>query len=34
MRINFIGHATFELVDGDTRILIDPFLAPTTRRPR
>ena len=28
MQINFIGHATFELVDGDTRILIDPFLAP------
>ncbi len=28
MQINFIGHATFELVDGDTRILVDPFLAP------
>lgn len=28
MQINFIGHATFELVDGDNRILIDPFLAP------
>ncbi len=28
MRINFIGHATFELTDGDTRVLIDPFLAP------
>ena len=28
MEINFIGHATFELVDGDTRVLIDPFLAP------
>jgi L-ascorbate metabolism protein UlaG (beta-lactamase superfamily) len=28
MKINFIGHATFELVDGDNRILIDPFLAP------
>jgi L-ascorbate metabolism protein UlaG (beta-lactamase superfamily) len=26
MDINFIGHATFELVEGDTRILIDPFL--------
>jgi L-ascorbate metabolism protein UlaG (beta-lactamase superfamily) len=28
MEIRFIGHATFGLVDGDTRILIDPFLAP------
>ena len=28
MRVNFIGHATFELVEGDTRVLIDPFLAP------
>src|SRR5689334_9103081 len=28
MDIRFIGHATFELSDGDTRILIDPFLAP------
>jgi L-ascorbate metabolism protein UlaG (beta-lactamase superfamily) len=28
MQINFIGHATFELVDGDTRLLVDPFLAP------
>jgi L-ascorbate metabolism protein UlaG (beta-lactamase superfamily) len=28
MQINFIGHATFELVDGDARVLIDPFLAP------
>jgi L-ascorbate metabolism protein UlaG (beta-lactamase superfamily) len=27
MDINYIGHATFELVEGDTRILIDPFLA-------
>jgi len=26
MDINYIGHATFELVEGDTRILIDPFL--------
>jgi L-ascorbate metabolism protein UlaG (beta-lactamase superfamily) len=26
MDINFIGHATFELVEGETRILIDPFL--------
>ena len=28
MEIRFIGHATFGLVDGDTRIIIDPFLAP------
>jgi L-ascorbate metabolism protein UlaG (beta-lactamase superfamily) len=28
MDINFIGHATFELSDGDSRVLIDPFLAP------
>jgi L-ascorbate metabolism protein UlaG (beta-lactamase superfamily) len=28
MEIRFIGHATFELTEGDARILIDPFLAP------
>ncbi len=28
MQINYIGHATFELVDADARVLIDPFLAP------
>ena len=28
MRIEFIGHATFLIVDGDARVLIDPFLAP------
>jgi L-ascorbate metabolism protein UlaG (beta-lactamase superfamily) len=28
MDIRWIGHATFELVSGDDRILIDPFLAP------
>ena len=28
MRIEFIGHATFELTDGDATVLIDPFLAP------
>ena len=28
MQIEFIGHATFELTDGDARVLIDPFLAP------
>jgi L-ascorbate metabolism protein UlaG (beta-lactamase superfamily) len=28
MEINYLGHSTVELVDGDTRILIDPFLKP------
>jgi len=28
MEIRYLGHATFELSDGDTRVLIDPFLAP------
>src|SRR2546428_9195632 len=27
MEIRFLGHATFELSEGDTRVLIDPFLA-------
>jgi L-ascorbate metabolism protein UlaG (beta-lactamase superfamily) len=26
MDIRFLGHACFELTDGDTRILVDPFL--------
>ena len=26
MRIRFLGHAAFELSDGDTSVLIDPFL--------
>jgi L-ascorbate metabolism protein UlaG (beta-lactamase superfamily) len=26
MQIRFLGHAAFELSDGDTRVLIDPFL--------
>ena len=26
MEIRFLGHATFELADGDTRVLVDPFL--------
>src|SRR3954452_11881373 len=26
MDIRFLGHATFELTDGDTRVLMDPFL--------
>jgi L-ascorbate metabolism protein UlaG (beta-lactamase superfamily) len=28
MEIRYLGHATFELSDGDARILVDPFLAP------
>lgn len=28
MKVSWLGHATFEISDGDTRILIDPFLAP------
>ena len=28
MEINYIGHSTVELVDGDTHVLIDPFLKP------
>jgi L-ascorbate metabolism protein UlaG (beta-lactamase superfamily) len=28
MEIRYLGHATFELSDGDTTVLIDPFLAP------
>jgi L-ascorbate metabolism protein UlaG (beta-lactamase superfamily) len=28
MRIEFIGHATFLLSEGEARILVDPFLAP------
>ncbi len=28
MEIRFIGHATFELVSAEARLLIDPFLAP------
>ncbi len=26
MEISYYGHATFELADGDTSVLIDPFL--------
>ena len=26
MKIRFLGHACFELSDGDTRLLVDPFL--------
>ena len=28
MEIQFHGHACFELIEGDTRLLIDPFLKP------
>ena len=28
MEINYYGHSTVDLVDGDTRTLIDPFLKP------
>jgi L-ascorbate metabolism protein UlaG (beta-lactamase superfamily) len=28
MQIRFIGHATFELAEGDATVLVDPFLAP------
>lgn len=31
MEIRFLGHAGFELVDGDTRVLIDPFLTGNPR---
>ncbi len=29
MEIRYLGHATFELSDGDTTVLIDPFLGPS-----
>jgi L-ascorbate metabolism protein UlaG (beta-lactamase superfamily) len=28
MDIRYLGHATFELSEGDARVLVDPFLAP------
>jgi L-ascorbate metabolism protein UlaG (beta-lactamase superfamily) len=28
VELRYLGHAAFEIVDGDARILIDPFLAP------
>jgi L-ascorbate metabolism protein UlaG (beta-lactamase superfamily) len=28
VEIRFLGHAAFEISDGDARVLIDPFLAP------
>src|SRR5918912_3774506 len=27
MEVRFLGHAAFELADGDTTVLIDPFLS-------
>ena len=27
MDVRFLGHAAFELSDGDTTVLIDPFLS-------
>ena len=27
MEIRFLGHACFELTEGDTRVVIDPFLS-------
>src|SRR5579875_2942866 len=31
MEVRFLGHACFELADGDTRVLIDPFLTGNPR---
>ena len=33
MDIRFLGHPCFELTEGDTRVLIDPFLPATPRPP-
>jgi L-ascorbate metabolism protein UlaG (beta-lactamase superfamily) len=33
VEIRFLGHAAFELVDGDTRVLIDPFLTGNPKAP-
>ena len=30
MDIRYLGHSTFELIDGDARILVDPFLKPNS----
>jgi L-ascorbate metabolism protein UlaG (beta-lactamase superfamily) len=32
MEIRYLGHATFELSEGDARVLVDPFLAPNNPR--
>jgi hypothetical protein len=31
MEIRFLAHAALEITDGDSRILIEPFLAPDGR---
>jgi L-ascorbate metabolism protein UlaG (beta-lactamase superfamily) len=33
VEIRFLGHACFELSDGDTRVLIDPFLSGNPKAP-
>ena len=33
MEIRYLGHACFELADGDTRVLIDPFLSDNPSAP-
>jgi L-ascorbate metabolism protein UlaG (beta-lactamase superfamily) len=33
MDIRFLGHACFELTEGDTRVLIDPFLSGNPKAP-
>jgi L-ascorbate metabolism protein UlaG (beta-lactamase superfamily) len=33
MDIRFLGHAAFELTEGDTRVLIDPFLTGNPKAP-
>ena len=33
MEIRFLGHACFELSDGDTRVLVDPFLTGNPKAP-
>ena len=33
MDIRFLGHACFELTDGDTRVLVDPFLTGNPKAP-
>jgi L-ascorbate metabolism protein UlaG (beta-lactamase superfamily) len=31
MKLDYIAHSTFQLGDGDARVLVDPFLAPSNR---
>lgn len=28
MKVHFLGHSSFELIEGETRVLLDPFLKP------